>query len=90
MILEALVERGTGNVIVIKPEGSVWSENERNGESLIIKRISDPTQTGEFKVYPYMLRDLDGNVISESEYTIDPEADDTTPLAKDGPDFHKA
>jgi len=107
---EALVEVGSGKVVVVKPDGSPWGRMETNGVFYCVKRIRDDDLrycntndpnchiTFPYAVYSNEVETvMDGtNVVycrtnrvcvNESLYTIQPDADDTEPIPKDGKDF---
>ena len=94
---EALVKVDTGEIIVVKPNGSAWGTMETNGVYYVVKHIKDEKITyGESSlvVYPYATytnhvhRGRTNRVVSVvSRYKIDPKADDDRPLDIDGPSF---
>ena len=95
---EAQVEVKTGIVVVVKPDGSPWGRKETNGVFYCVKHIKDASIKWAAKkdrdpnahiIFPYAVRS-NGVVIVESEYKIDPKADDSTPLEKNGAKFSKS
>lgn len=55
-MLEACIHRRTGDIIVVKPEGSPWSTAERDGPDFGVVKLDDPqTEAGStgVRAYPY-------------------------------------
>jgi hypothetical protein len=62
-MLEACVDRQTGDVIVVKPKGSPWSDTERDGSDLVVIELDDRTKSlqGAVKAYPYAVMGFDAD-----------------------------
>ena len=54
-MFEACIDKRTGEIVVVKPEGSPWSDKERNGPVLIVVELDDPDLklASTVKAYPY-------------------------------------
>ena len=55
MMLEACIDKRTGEIIVVKPKGSPWSDKERDGPVLVVVELDDPDLklASTVKAYPY-------------------------------------
>jgi len=98
---EALVEVKSGDIIAVKPNGSVWGRMETDGKHYTVKKIEDKDlkyDGATFVVYPYAVHSNQTTVtkgetnvmqhlVAVSRYKVDPKADDKTPLKKDSPSF---
>lgn len=54
-MLEACVDKRTGEIIVVKPKGQPWSAAESNGPFLVVVELDDPDLDlqGDVRAYPY-------------------------------------
>ena len=85
---EALVEKATGKIEVVKPDGAPWGIRETNGTYYVVKRITDMSLAKKgVLIWPYKATNKQGKVTNKSRYYIKLKANDATPLQKDGPNF---
>lgn len=79
-LVEACVERATGDILVVKKAGSPWSRAERDSEALKVVFIKDPyllalLQSQPVVHFPYAIKHetAQGAVetIEQSEFKID-------------------
>jgi len=56
-VLEACIDKRTGEIVVVKPEGSPWSDKERDGPVLVVVDLDDPDLQldSTVKAYPYAI-----------------------------------
>ncbi len=63
-MLEACIDNRTGEIVVVKPQGSPWSDKERDGPVLVVVGLDDPdlAMRNTVKAYPYAVTgwDYDG------------------------------
>ena len=104
--LEALVAKHNGNIIVLKPNNSRWGKMEIDtpGSFYTIKNIEDDSlkfnkdEKHPKIIFPYAVYEEQERypgyfrrvLITESEYKVDPKADDEKPLVKGGEHFNKS
>lgn len=79
-MLEACVDRRTGEVIAVKPKGQPWSDAERDGPVLVVVKLNDPDLKlrNTVRAYPYAVyeknpngSDLDAAMTEISRWKID-------------------
>ena len=74
-MLEACIDRRTGEIIVAKPKGQPWSDQERDGPVLVVVEIDDPDMDfpGTVKAYPYAVYsdDPELGMVEHSRWKID-------------------
>lgn len=60
-MFEACIDKRTGEIVVVKPQGSPWSDKERDGPALIVVKLDDPDLKldSTVKAYPYAVMGLD-------------------------------
>lgn len=91
--LEALVLTNSWEILVVKPDGAMWSLKETNGDWYVVRSITDVDfsiiTNNEHPVvsYPYATYDTNGDMNVMSEYRIDVNADNSTNFVKDGSAF---
>ena len=80
-MLEACIDRRTGEVIVVKRAGSPWSDTERDGAVLVVVELDDPdlNMQGTVRAYPYAVygQNLDAPgsgavMLATSRWKVDP------------------
>lgn len=71
-MLEACIDRRTGEIIVVKPKGSPWSGVERDGPVLAVVELNDPALKlkSTIKAYPYEVRGIDYDDPELGEVTL--------------------